>query len=442
MATTPGLHITIPNPAQPGHFSAPTPTYSGFLRLDEHDSDAYDTDSEAENKRMIGGNSTFKRPIFNSDNYRFICTRRQNKADQKKTIKRPAAPRVLPKNWNEIQDLWLLASPDGRLPGRTRAACTIRMKALRSDETSRLSSFQSFTIFKKLPPELRNRIWEFAAWEPRIVEIHQMVLAIDYRRVISPESDAYARARHFRSRSLDPPLLSTCKESRVAALYRGYKRSELAHEFVPDSVYFETRQDTMFFSSKSLHGWLMAGDPQLHRKYSRRMTNDYMDNHYATLELQGRLRTLAVDASFFLGKPSKDAEGGDSIYLKRGPTTSWSVNIAERLRENFASNSRRFLKMRKVVLVLGDNFPGMLGDECFKAMRLEKPDEKWAHFEKLEMLQSQIEELLRTKKHSVTCKRRINVEIAMVKSFDKAVKEKALLESSSGSGTRSRPGAQ
>ncbi|KAH8678833.1 hypothetical protein BGZ60DRAFT_428655 [Tricladium varicosporioides] len=441
MATTPGLHVTIPIPAQPGNWSAPTPTYSSIIGLDEHDSEELDSDSETENKRMIGGNSTFKRPVFNCYNYQFICTKR-NKADQKKNIQRPQAPRITVRNWNEIQDLWLLASPKGLISGKTQAACTIRLKALKAEEILRLATFQSFTVFKKLPPELRNRIWEFAAWEPRVVEMHQMVLDIDYRYIISPNAEAHVQARHFRSRSLDPPLLSTCKESRAAALYRGYKRTELAHELVSDSVYFETRRDILFFSSKSLHCWLMAGDPQLRQKYSRRISNDFMDNHYATLELQGHLRTLAVDASFFLGKPSKDPDGNDSIYLKQGPKISRSVNIAERLRENFASSSRRFLKLRRVVLVLGDNFPGILGNECFKAMRLEKPDGEWEHFEKLKKLQFQLEELLGTKNHSVNCKRRINVEIAMVKSFDNAFKERALLGTRSSANTRSRPEAR
>jgi hypothetical protein len=64
-----------------------------------------------------------------------------------------------------------------------------------------------FDIFAKLPRELRNRIWKFAASEPRILTISSFPHLTDR---FSPE--------HFYSVDTVPAVLYTCQESRSEAL--------------------------------------------------------------------------------------------------------------------------------------------------------------------------------------------------------------------------------
>ena len=37
--------------------------------------------------------------------------------------------------------------------------------------TPRVASLYEFTLFPNLPPELRNKIWRYAAYEPRVISI-------------------------------------------------------------------------------------------------------------------------------------------------------------------------------------------------------------------------------------------------------------------------------
>jgi hypothetical protein len=71
---------------------------------------------------------------------------------------------------------------------------------------------------------------------------------------------------YFRSKTSDPPLLSTCHESRQIALTLGYKKTDLANEYCADAVYFECSCDTMYltsFGSRYLRG--LPGALQLER---------------------------------------------------------------------------------------------------------------------------------------------------------------------------------
>jgi hypothetical protein len=113
--------------------------------------------------------------------------------------------------------------------------------------------YSQFTLFPKLPPEVRARIWYFAVQSPRVVEVLEarvIVFIINYPTPLrSKPRPRSHEMTHFRSKTSDPPLLSTCHESRQMALRLGYKKSDLANEYCPDAVYFECSCDTMYLTS-------------------------------------------------------------------------------------------------------------------------------------------------------------------------------------------------
>ncbi|KAH8684515.1 hypothetical protein BGZ60DRAFT_355066, partial [Tricladium varicosporioides] len=63
----------------------------------------------------------------------------------------------------------------------------------------------SFHLFLRLPKELRNRIWKFAAFEPRLLNI----------RAFPPAS---VEIQYFFSSDPVPAILHTCQESRTEVL--------------------------------------------------------------------------------------------------------------------------------------------------------------------------------------------------------------------------------
>ncbi|KAE9369925.1 hypothetical protein N431DRAFT_443545 [Stipitochalara longipes BDJ] len=83
----------------------------------------------------------------------------------------------------------------------------------------------SFTLFPKLPAEIRLKIWQHAISVPRIVEFEKMS-SIDGRYARS--NGTYFDGRWRYKNKAPPPLLSTNCESRREALkaYKNYEQFE------------------------------------------------------------------------------------------------------------------------------------------------------------------------------------------------------------------------
>jgi hypothetical protein len=85
-----------------------------------------------------------------------------------------------------------------------------------------------FTIFPRFPPEIRQKIWRLACYEPRVVEIHiyenEILNWVEDRRW---ETETNRKSYNLHSMTRCPPLLLTSRESRDIALstYTNNRRS-------------------------------------------------------------------------------------------------------------------------------------------------------------------------------------------------------------------------
>lgn len=112
-----------------------------------------------------------------------------------------------------------------------------------------------FPQFSELPFELRTQIWQYAVAQPRIVEIHKVVVKITLQEPTRnppfpwdwPPKDII---RHYRSKTRDPPLLSTCHESREIAVPI-YKKV-LSVRVMNGGIYIDFKHDTIFLTPETL----------------------------------------------------------------------------------------------------------------------------------------------------------------------------------------------
>jgi hypothetical protein len=89
---------------------------------------------------------------------------------------------------------------------------------------------------------------------------------------------------HYRSLTPDPALLSTSRESRYYAL-KMYKRTVLATEYLPDSVYFEYEPDTMYLGASIMDRFTRSSEfmwdphPAIFQGGERYITVDEVREH-------------------------------------------------------------------------------------------------------------------------------------------------------------------
>ena len=89
------------------------------------------------------------------------------------------------------------------------------------------TALETFTIFPKLPAEIRRKIWKTASYHPRVLELHRGLNT--FGRL--PNGTRYFHEESFRiARSCrsPPPLLSVSHEARHETL-KAYKKVQLNH---------------------------------------------------------------------------------------------------------------------------------------------------------------------------------------------------------------------
>lgn len=219
----------------------------------------------------------------------------------------------------------------------------------------------TFTLFAELPLELQRRIWHFAALVPRIVEVHEVQLYAWVAEASEPGSSKSISPRcsqitHFRSRTGDPPLLRTCRESREAALPK-YKRTDLANEYCADSIYFEYDYDTMYLSQNTMKAW-----------YSRWMAHPYIyrTQYPPTTSLRGQtmcgeVRSLAFDAELLVHRSIHSA-----------PSQSWMVPH-QYVCKQLADQLLVFQHLEEVIIVFNENYM-TTGDGRLSSIRFHEPN--------------------------------------------------------------------
>lgn len=162
-----------------------------------------------------------------------------------------------------------------------------------------------FSKFSELPFELRTQIWQYAAAQPRLVEVHEVEVEVTFKgppHRDDPQDHALLGGwprketlTHYRSKTLDPFLLSTCHESRKVAL--PVHKKTLRIRILKGAVYLDYKHDTI-----SMHifpemlGW--------------RYTTTFSDFYGFRHRIVNSLRSVAFDARHFLeihdGSPSED----------------------------------------------------------------------------------------------------------------------------------------
>jgi 2EXR family len=118
-------------------------------------------------------------------------------------------------------------------------------------ETSKspeLPALTEFTLFPKLPKELRIKVWQFAAREPRIVEVCQLQDAKYIFRTTNDDDDwETINSAPFYSPTALPVILRINQESRVIAL-ENYTLS-FPNKTHPAQIYYNPAIDILYFAA-------------------------------------------------------------------------------------------------------------------------------------------------------------------------------------------------
>lgn len=109
----------------------------------------------------------------------------------------------------------------------------------------------TFTCFRKLPPELREKVWSLALPGPRVVQMRIKLTVAKYSK--------HQRGFHLKSTTLIPNMLHTCSESRTIALQH-YELGMASHlsrghtyiDFARDIIYFGDINENQGFTMASL----------------------------------------------------------------------------------------------------------------------------------------------------------------------------------------------
>lgn len=113
-----------------------------------------------------------------------------------------------------------------------------------------------FVLLYKLPPELRMRVWNFAAHQPRLIEIEfgANTSRNDPNYLAIPEESRHYHRVTPQSRLL-PAVLRACRESREEGL-KNYSWINLDSQETPElehAVYYSTNSDIVHFGDNSLN---------------------------------------------------------------------------------------------------------------------------------------------------------------------------------------------
>jgi 2EXR family len=108
-----------------------------------------------------------------------------------------------------------------------------------------LPALVQFTLFPKLPKELRIKVWQFVAREPRIVEVCQLQDSQYIAHATEDNNYEWRNSGPFYSPTAIPVILHINRESRVIAL-ENYNLS-VPHSSHPAQIYYNPFVDILYF---------------------------------------------------------------------------------------------------------------------------------------------------------------------------------------------------
>jgi hypothetical protein len=112
-------------------------------------------------------------------------------------------------------------------------------------ENTASDTSREFTLFPKLPPELRDVVWKFTLPDPRILTLLCHRISLTDQKPILFTTDAVSKAN---VNAVATPLLHTCSRSRQIAL----GRYECAFDgLLNHPIYFDWERDTVYMKLKT-----------------------------------------------------------------------------------------------------------------------------------------------------------------------------------------------
>jgi hypothetical protein len=118
---------------------------------------------------------------------------------------------------------------------------------------------REFTLFPKLPPELRDMVWKFTLPDPRILNLLCHRPTHNDQEPILFSRDAVSKAN---VNGVATPLLHTCSRSRQIALGR-YERA--FNDLLDHPIYFDWERDTVYMKLKASFAAFTGGWRRLAR---------------------------------------------------------------------------------------------------------------------------------------------------------------------------------
>ena len=157
-----------------------------------------------------------------------------------------------------------------------------------------------FTLFPKLPPELRRKIWKEACFEPRIVEVDISI----YPTILT----ALSVDCDYETQTPTPAILHVCSESRQIGLKhydRIFRRASFfnAKDLKEHIIYVNFEQDTVHLS---------LGQQQVEGREIHALMAALIQQNVTFPEALRRIKRLAIPMS-----PQPSLEVFDYLYMLR-----------------------------------------------------------------------------------------------------------------------------
>ncbi|CZR66207.1 uncharacterized protein PAC_16108 [Phialocephala subalpina] len=177
--------------------------------------------------------------------------------------------------------------------GHSKYALSQTINTALSKEVEKMDiSAHKFTLFPRLPAELRLKIWFFALPRQRLVEIMVNETFDSYLSDASSE-DRWSLVKSVRSPTSVPAILHTCNESRVEALkyyHLSFGRNTSYSRNMNPRIYFDASTDVLYLNC---HHFPLVTFICLLRLIGQRMDIDSMDKVITIALCHGLAKNLA-----------------------------------------------------------------------------------------------------------------------------------------------------
>lgn len=200
-------------------------------------------------------------------------------------------------------------------------------------------SLQSFTLFPKLPPEVRDMIWGCTI-QPRLVRVRETSSTRAHQAYMSPDE-----SHHQYSDSPIPYSLHTCRESRASMIKYGYVLTFGTSSQEPQT-WFNFKCDVLYLQPYVWEYYYYNNTRHFNRNWHWSTTSD--GNWHWFLERisredASRVKRVAFAGSLSRGKSFGPFTGNFSLVLERFNALQ-DLLMVETVRDRFAADGSTVLE--------------------------------------------------------------------------------------------------